>query len=111
MKFLIDANISYRLVRLLNNKAIESIHVSKTGLPHPAKDSQIWDFAKQNNYSILTFDADFKILENVRGYPPKLILLNTGNSSTNYIFKLIIEKFKEIEIFIREDSHGILEIY
>lgn len=111
MKLLIDANISYRLVKLLSESNIDSLYVSKTGLPQPAKDSQIWDFAKQNNYTILTFDADFKLLEDLRGFPPKVILFNTGNSSTKYILKTLLNKLKDIDLFVREDFRGVMEIY
>ena len=59
MKLLIDANLSWRLVKLISKSFPGSIHVSKTGLKIPAIDKQIWDWAKKNGYTIVTNDEDF----------------------------------------------------
>jgi predicted nuclease of predicted toxin-antitoxin system len=37
MKLLIDANISYRIIKLLNQAFPNSLHVSKTGLAQPGQ--------------------------------------------------------------------------
>ena len=55
-----------------------SYQVRHVGL-QDASDSQIFDFAKENGYAIVTFDADFVDLNIIRGIPPKIIWLKTGN--------------------------------
>ena len=85
MKILIDANISWRLVKLLNAAFSEILHVERTGLPIPADDIVIWDWAKQNDYIIVTNDEDFLNLSIQNGFPPKVILLRMGNQSTSSI--------------------------
>ena len=58
MKLILDANISWRLIKKLINYP-DSIHINQTKLPQPASDIDIWNFAKKNNYIIVTFDEDF----------------------------------------------------
>jgi predicted nuclease of predicted toxin-antitoxin system len=36
-----------------------------------ASDLEIWSYAKNNNYTIVTFDADFIDLANLKGSPPE----------------------------------------
>jgi predicted nuclease of predicted toxin-antitoxin system len=72
MKLLFDQNISYRIVSLVSDKFPEAKHVKQVGL-EDATDNLIWNFAKENNYSIVTFDSDFYNLSIIRGCPPKII--------------------------------------
>lgn len=58
MKLLFDQNISYKLVRKLDGVFANCAHVSNVGLVN-STDISIWNFAKDNNYCIVTFDYDF----------------------------------------------------
>ncbi len=107
---LLDANLSYRLVKKLTKKYPESIHVTRAGLKNPAQDIEIWEWAKTNNYLIVTNDEDFEHLLNLYHFPPKIILLRIGNQPTNTIAKILIEYFKEIEDFSISEDLGLLEI-
>ena len=49
MKLILDANISWRLIKKLINYP-DSIHINQSKLPQPASDIDIWNFAKKNNY-------------------------------------------------------------
>ena len=111
MKLLLDANISWRMVRLLQEKGFDCSHVEQTSLPVPAKDSSIWQFAKDNNFIIVTNDEDFLNLLNVLGFPPKVLLLKTGNQRTGYLSEIISQHKKDIEELFTSDEIGLLEIY
>lgn len=111
MKLLIDANLSWRLVGLLKFEFEGITHVIQTGLQENASDTTIWNFAHQNNYSIITNDDDFYLLSLTKGFPPKIILLRTGNQSTNYIAQILIKHKNEINIFLESKEYGVLEIY
>ncbi|MES2795255.1 MAG: DUF5615 family PIN-like protein [Bacteroidota bacterium] len=111
MKLFIDENISYRILKKLINYFPESTHATKSGLKQPSKDTQIWNFSKKNNFTILTFDDDFEDLSNLLGFPPKVILMRTGNSSTNFVSNILIEKLNEIQTFIQSENYGVFEIY
>jgi predicted nuclease of predicted toxin-antitoxin system len=56
----------------------------------------IWKWAKSNGFSIVTFDSDFVDLSLVFGFPPKVIWLRLGNSSTERIAKTLLEKKDEM---------------
>ena len=59
MKLLFDENLSYRLVEALIDLFPCSTHVSQVGLTHGIADRQIWDYAKQNGFAVITGDTDF----------------------------------------------------
>lgn len=111
MKLLIDANLSWRLVRILQEKGFECLHVEQTGLPIPASDRMIWRFAKENSLIIVTSDEDFLNLMNLSGFPPKVLLLKTGNQSTAYLAEIILKHKKDIEELFVSPETGLLEIY
>jgi len=52
MKLLLDANLSWRLTTVLSEHFSECVHVNKTELPKPAKDTEIWNYAAANGYTI-----------------------------------------------------------
>ncbi|MCF0058614.1 DUF5615 family PIN-like protein [Dyadobacter sp. CY356] len=111
MKLLFDENISYRVIKKLQNVFPLSIHVSDTTLKKPAKDRVIWEYAKTNDFTLVTFDEDFQDLLNVYGFPPKIILLRMGNSSTEFISDLLKRKQNDIFEFHKSGIFGLLEIF
>lgn len=111
MKLLIDANLSWRLCKLLKTDFPECFHVNRIQLPKPSNDFHIWQFAKKNNYTILSQDEDFVKLAYQYGFPPKVILLRTGNLSLDQIAKILHSKKTEIEKFVSDQNYSLLEIY
>ena len=109
MKLLLDANLSWRLAATLSEQFGECTHVNQTALPKPAKDTEIWDFAAANGYIIISQDSDFLNLFEIKGYPPKIILLRTGNKSRKEIAEILIYAKPEIENLEMND-YGLLEI-
>lgn len=71
----------------------------------------IWKYAKENQYTILTFDEDFSELQNLYSFPPKIIWLRTGNISTKMISDRLIGLEYEIKNFVEADETGIYEVY
>lgn len=110
MKLLFDANLSYRLVKKTKNQFPGSKHIINTGLNQPAKDKEIWEWAKVHEYIIVTNDEDFEFLSNLRGFPLKVILLRTGNQSTAFLTQLLVNKKDEIKKFSYSKEIGLLEI-
>jgi predicted nuclease of predicted toxin-antitoxin system len=111
MKLLVDANISWRLLRTISQHFPDSVHVDSITPEIPLKDLDIWNFALEHNYMILTNDEDFFELSMFKGYPPKLIILRTGNVSTRNLSRVLINHIQEIEQFAESEDLGILEIY
>lgn len=107
---LLDQNISYRAIKLLNSEFEGVAHVSRIGISPPVKDREIWDFAKINDLLIVTFDEDFADFSSVFGHPPKVIWLRCGNSSTKSICRILIRKSELIKEFMKDNTLSVLEI-
>jgi len=110
LNLLLDANLSWRSVKVLENHFDGCFHVDSIGLKTPAKDSEIWAFAKKNNLVIVSNDEDFLDFISLKGFPPKVILIKTGNQNRKFIEETIISKKQEIENFIKNTEFGLLEI-
>jgi predicted nuclease of predicted toxin-antitoxin system len=110
MKLLLDANLSWRLVNKLKLYFEDCFHVDHVGLTVPAKDSEIWNYALINNLIIATNDDDFLNLASGKGFPPKVILLGTGNQSNGYILELLITHRDDINALDNSGEYGFLEI-
>ena len=72
MKLLLDENLSRRMAPFLQVDFPETSHVALVGLDR-ATDRAIWDYAKANNFVIVTSDADFEDLSLLHGAPPHVV--------------------------------------
>lgn len=75
-----------------------------------AEDSAIWEFAKREGYAIVTKDADFVELSLMRGYPPKVVLLNLGNVSNAAVQARLCAEAGALQDFFANTTEGVLEI-
>jgi predicted nuclease of predicted toxin-antitoxin system len=70
----------------------------------------VWEFAKSNDFTIVTKDSDFSDLSTMRGFPPKVVWLQIGNCTTEQIAVLLRihqEAIHQLEI---DSSIGVLEL-
>lgn len=111
MKLLLDANVSWRLCANLKSHFEVCLHVDFIGLNVPAKDIEIWNYALSNNFIIITNDEDFLNFSNIKGFPPKVVLLKTSNQSNNYIEELLIKHKHDIKSLNESNDYGILELF
>ena len=88
MKLLLDENLSYRLVRLIEDIFPGSEQVKRLGLLGNT-DTVIWEYAAQHGFCILTQDEDYAELSALRGAPPLVLLLRRGNQPTAAIAALL----------------------
>lgn len=105
MKLLFDQNISYRIVNKIIDKFPDSKHVSNVGFNN-SEDIDIWQFAKNENYVIVTFDSDYFDISLINGCPPKVIWLRTGNLTTNEIGKVMLSNEEVIHDFIQSIDYA-----
>lgn len=89
MKLLFDANLSRRIVPLLADLFPESSHIGWVGLAGETPDAEIWEFARQREFTIVTADADFLRLSELHGSPPRVIRLERMDYSTEIAADLI----------------------
>jgi predicted nuclease of predicted toxin-antitoxin system len=109
MKILLDANISWKLVNSLKPIFGDCAHVDFIGLSVPAVDIDIWNYAQDNGYIIITKDNDFVDLLELNGYPPKIVLLRTGNNSSYALLELLVNVKPMIED-LEINNYGLMEI-
>jgi predicted nuclease of predicted toxin-antitoxin system len=104
MKLLIDNNLSYKLCTPLMEHFNEVCHVRDL-LSATADDLTIWNYAKANNFQILTKDNDFDEWSLLKGCPPKIIHLLCGNQTTLFILDFIVTNKEAIRNFIRQSPN------
>ncbi len=109
MRLLFDQNISHRLIRQVQDVFPDAKQVRELGLENKS-DKFIWEFAKENEYSIVTFDADFYDLSLVWGHPPKIIWIRTSNQTTKHIEKILRKHVSTLMDFFQDDNLACLEI-
>ncbi len=75
-----------------------------------ASDEEIWLFARDNGFAILSKDADFHHLSFRYGAPPKTIWLQLGNTSTNELRDCLLRNLNLVTDFLGDDSSALLVI-
>ncbi len=86
-----------------------SSQVALLGLAE-ADDSSIWTLAANEGFTIVTKDADFVELLLLRGFPPKVVLVNLGNVPNALIQSRLLEESEAVREFLTNPTDGILEI-
>ena len=107
MKLLVDENLPPRLVRDLADLFPHSEHVNLAGLSG-TPDDRIWEYAKMHGFVFLTKDKDFANLSIVRGTPPQVILLQTGNCSSLEVLRILRDNAIRLSEFEREIRRSLL---
>ena len=109
MKLLFDENLSPVLPRRVANLFPNSVHVRDVGMK-ATDDPIVWDYAKDNNFMIVSKDADMHDLSLVFGNPPKVVWLRLGNCSTRQVEELLRRDFSVIKLFYEDDSVSLLSL-
>ena len=104
MKLLLDQNISFRITNKIQDLFPGSKQVRDLGLEN-SKDSFLWNYAKENNYCIVTFDGDFYDLGLIKGSSPKVIWLRLGNTSTQNIETVLRKNYDLIKTFLTDPNY------
>ncbi len=110
MKLLFDHNLSPRLINLLADLYPNSNHLYLIGLDQES-DQIVWEFAKKQNYIIVTKDSDFNELLILKGFPPKVIWIRLGNCSTKTIESLLRNNYQAILCFAQDENNGIIALF
>ena len=109
MKLLFDQNISYRIVAKLQPFFEQCKQVTQVGLAN-STDAEIWQYAYNKGYAIVTFDADFYDISLLNGHPPKIIWIRTGNMPTAELAEMLIEQKDDMASFLENEGLACLEL-
>ena len=110
MKLLFDQNLSFKLCNRLADLFPDSKQVRRAGL-EKADDRAIWEFAKTNDFTIVSQDSDFADMAALYGSPPKVIWLRCGNQTSEFIEKLFRDHANAIIAFAADSSAACWELY
>jgi predicted nuclease of predicted toxin-antitoxin system len=109
MKLLLDENLPPALAAALEEDFPGSTHVHLCGL-ESADDAAIWEYARQGGFVIATKDADYEQLSMMKGFPPKVIWIRTGNCTTEAL-KIVFKRYRgEVEVFCAGETDAILQL-
>ncbi len=109
MKLLFDQNISFRLSKKIQDIFPGSEQIRVLGLENKS-DKEIWEFAKAQNFTIVTFDIDFYDFSLIWGSPPKIVWMRLSDQRTEKIESLLRNRQEIIKDFFESDNLDCLEL-
>ncbi len=109
MKLLLDENLSRRLVPFLQHDYPGSSQVVLLGM-ESATDRDVWQVARDQDFVVVTRDADFEELSLVWGQPPKVIWLKARNQSRAATLKILLDNRATIEEALIDQGRACIEI-
>ena len=107
MRLLLDQNLSWRLIRLLEPNFPDVVHVSTIGLSQ-ATDQQIWLYAMLHQFIIVSKDSDFQNFIPAKNSFPKFIWITIASARTTTIAQTLIDHFDHIYAFAQSTTVGLL---
>lgn len=110
MKLLFDENISRSLVSRLQDLFPGSDHVILLGLEHAA-DAEIFQFALENDFVIVSKDSDFTELLSIREASPGVVWIRAGNCSTDAVESLIRQHSGQIAVISATGTVRLLMLF
>lgn len=109
MKLLLDANISRLLIPRISESFPDSSHVALLGLGE-ATDNEVWGYALDQRFVIVSKDEDFHQRALVSGPPPKVIWVRLGNCTTSDIEQAIHRGHDGIMAFLEDETAAFLTL-
>ena len=101
MKFLIDANLPYKLSMYLKSKNYDVIHTDDLPNKEKSTDDEIRKVSVDQNRIIITKDTDFLDSHLLQNIPPKLLIVTTGNIVNKSLLKIFNDYFDKIVILFK----------
>ena len=98
-KILIDNNLSVRLKDILISDFPGTVHVADLRLAD-ALDTQLWQLARDEHFTIMTKDKDFYHRVSTLGPPPTVIWITRGNCSNQEMLSLVEHHITTIRSFL-----------
>jgi predicted nuclease of predicted toxin-antitoxin system len=109
MRLLLDENLSFRLVRALEDIYPGTAHVREMGLLG-AEDERIWRHAAEHGFLLTSKDTDFYERSLVLGAPPKVIWLRIGNSTVGETTELLRQQHLLVRRFVEDPTATFLPL-
>ena len=108
MKFLVDAHLPPSLCAVLARHGHDANHTLDLPAKNATKDSVLNQISLDERRVIISKDSDFFYSHLVLGRPWKLVLVKTGNMSTEDICSLFERHLSQVEAAL--EQHTLVEI-
>jgi predicted nuclease of predicted toxin-antitoxin system len=110
VKLLLDHNLSPDLIWRLKDLFPASSHAYLLGLDR-SPDQEVWEYARKEDFVIVTKDADFVDLSLLFGFPPKVVWIRRGNCRTKDIENIIRNHYSEVLALGEDETMGVLTLF
>jgi predicted nuclease of predicted toxin-antitoxin system len=97
------------LVRDLADLYPGSTHVLSVGL-EGSLDISIWAHAAAGGFLLVSKDEDFHRLSVLRSFPPKVVWIRLGNSSTAEIERLLRSRYDQLVAFASHEETAFIAL-
>ena len=96
-------------MQVLADEFPQSQHVARLGLDR-VQDHEVWEYARDHGYTLVSKDSDFHDLSVLYGAPPKVVWIRRGNCSTRQIELILRNKFENIKSLVGDSESTYLVI-
>ncbi|MFO7656427.1 MAG: DUF5615 family PIN-like protein [Bacteroidales bacterium] len=108
MRFLIDANLPFKLAKSLKDRGYDVIHTDDLSDKERTKDNELRKISIEQNRIVITKDSDFLDSHLINGIPSKLLLITTGNIINKTLIQLFDNHFETlVDLF---NSYDLIEL-
>ena len=108
MRFLVDAQLPPSLARFLRTLGEEAMPCRDVGL-RDADDDEIWQFATEGGFFIVTKDEDFALRHMADPSGPQVVWLRIGNSTNPALLEWLEPLWGEVARELR-NGQGLVEV-
>ncbi len=102
MKFIIDAQLPFRLSKLLKERGHDVIHTDNLPDKEKTTDKEIRKIARQEDRIVITKDTDFLNSFYLNKNPKRLLIVTTGNINNKNLFNILSNNLNRIEELFNE---------
>ena len=108
MKFLVDAQLPYRLKLWLQAKGYDALHTTDLPAQNLTSDLDIVQVADAESRVVISKDSDFLKLHNLHRQPAQLLVITTGNINNPQLLSLFEKNFETaLQLF---KTYNVVEI-
>lgn len=108
MKFLLDQNLSPKTTRFLKTLGLDAHDMRDKGLGG-ASDEKIYEFAKKQDFILITYNSDFSRMYKTRKDLPGLILLRVHPQTIEILHPILKDFFLKLDISRLTNSISVIE--
>ena len=110
LRFIVDTQLPPSLAEFLRRRGFDAIHVMNCPKGVLTSDKEIIAIATEETRIVITKDSDFMDYYLLKGYPPKVLLLQFGNIKNNELFFILNKYLEQItSLFVNQTAFIIVQ--